>query len=385
MSDLVFSLPVAWQARPFDPETDLAPETYPVLGRERSCDGAGDRPPALRKAWQILRRQRPLRAATPASRGWGPGWPNCQYGRWVTIAKRDIKLTVHRGIAELIAILIDYTELVLGYDCKPGQCWGAACRSIRGSSTPSNHSWALAVDLNSLSNPMGYYHPPRTDMPPAMVATWKRYGFRWGGDYSGRTDAMHYEFMGTPADAKAQTERARRELAGGSVKPPLAPAPTRPELRRGSTGEAVKILQRGLGTEADGIFGAGTESSVKRFQAANGLDPDGIVGPKTWQTLERKEWDRMASKDEVKAAAKEALIEVVSSHAISEEPRNYGATRAYTIKDFLLAGWRALYKGVTVDGKPAVEQHLNVVERRQVEDHELLVAIADKLGVERSK
>jgi hypothetical protein len=379
MSDQL-TLPPRWEVRPVDPETDLAPDTYHGLGRDRSCDGAGDRPPLHRKAWQILKRQRSLRATTPAGRGWGPGWPSCQYGKWVTISKRDIRLTVHREIAELIALLVDYTELVLGYDCKSGQCWGAACRSIRGSSTPSNHSWALAVDLNSLANPMG--PTLKTDMPPTMVAMWERYMFRWGGRYSGRKDAMHYEFMGSPADARAMTEKARRELGGGKPAPVPPPAPSRPSLRRGDSGEAVKRLQRGLAIAVDGDFGPATELAVKRFQAANELAADGVVGPKTWDALERKEWDRMASKDEVKAAAKEALIEVVTTHGISEEPKRYGATRAYTIKDFLLSGWRALYKGVTVDGKPAVEQHLNVVEQRQIDDHDLLVAIAEKLGVE---
>jgi len=52
-------------------------------------------------------------------------------------------------------------------------------------------------------------------------------------------------------------------------------------LRRGSTGDGVKQIQRKLGLAADGDFGPGTEAAVKKWQAANGLTADGIVGPST--------------------------------------------------------------------------------------------------------
>lgn len=53
----------------------------------------------------------------------------------------------------------------------------------------------------------------------------------------------------------------------------------------GSTGEAVKQIQKALGIKADGIFGRGTEAAVKKFQKANGLTADGIVGKKTLEKL----------------------------------------------------------------------------------------------------
>lgn len=52
-------------------------------------------------------------------------------------------------------------------------------------------------------------------------------------------------------------------------------------LKKGSTGEDVKRLQRVLGLTADGIFGPNTESALKKWQAANGLVADGIAGDKT--------------------------------------------------------------------------------------------------------
>jgi hypothetical protein len=52
-------------------------------------------------------------------------------------------------------------------------------------------------------------------------------------------------------------------------------------LHRPIRGQMVQKLQLGLGIDADGIFGAGTEAAVKRFQADNGLEPDGMAGPQT--------------------------------------------------------------------------------------------------------
>ncbi len=66
----------------------------------------------------------------------------------------------------------------------------------------------------------------------------------------------------------------------------------RPVLRRGDTGEAVKLAQsllqaKGYGLEVDGIFGPATEAAVKAFQAAVNLSVDGIVGPHTWGALDQ--------------------------------------------------------------------------------------------------
>ncbi|CAN5705413.1 hypothetical protein BH09MYX1_BH09MYX1_23840 [soil metagenome] len=52
-------------------------------------------------------------------------------------------------------------------------------------------------------------------------------------------------------------------------------------LQRPIRGEMVRKLQSGLGLEADGIFGGGTEAAVKKLQLDNGLDADGIAGPQT--------------------------------------------------------------------------------------------------------
>lgn len=83
-----------------------------------------------------------------------------------------------------------------------------------------------------------------------------------------------------------------------NVQKPEAPVvninPSRPVLRQGSNGDAVKKLQNLLMTHgyklpkygADGDFGGETVLAVKSFQRVHGLVADGIVGEKTWAALE---------------------------------------------------------------------------------------------------
>lgn len=137
--------------------------------------------------------------ADASTRGWGPGWPTDRRKdmAWITVRGVTCPAGVHKTLAPLVADLLERT-LKGGYPLQPGWCWGYCNRPIRGTSVASNHSWGLAVDLNAPTNPMT--SPLRTDMPTWMVALWKDHGFAWGGEYTGRKDAMHFEFMGRPQD-----------------------------------------------------------------------------------------------------------------------------------------------------------------------------------------
>ncbi len=83
-------------------------------------------------------------------------------------------------------------------------------------------------------------------------------------------------------------------LRGGDalpVAPPASEPAPRPTLRLTARGVDVELLQvllieAGLETDIDGIFGRHTESLVRDFQADRGLTADGIVGPRTWAELE---------------------------------------------------------------------------------------------------
>lgn len=65
-------------------------------------------------------------------------------------------------------------------------------RNIAGSNNWSNHSWACAIDLSPGTNGFGAGHGTIGTM---VVDAFKRQGALWGGDYHGRTDPMHFEFV----------------------------------------------------------------------------------------------------------------------------------------------------------------------------------------------
>jgi hypothetical protein len=227
----------------------------------------------------------PSRGETDASgRGWGPGWPTDNGSKMTVVRAGGVAVSVRAEIGPLVGWLLDQT-VAQGYGPRQGECWGFANRAIRGSNKPSNHSWGLAVDINAPANPMTDHLV--TDMPGWLPELWKSKRFRWGGDYRGRKDAMHYEFMGTPADAA----QLIAELGGTPVAASThAATGARPTLKKGARGTAVQDLQNrlnanGASLSVDGSFGPKTDAAVRAFQAARGLSVDGIVGPRTWGAL----------------------------------------------------------------------------------------------------
>lgn len=58
-----------------------------------------------------------------------------------------------------------------------------------------------------------------------------------------------------------------------------------PLCRRGSKGNAVRVIQYLLGCGIDGDFGPATDSAVRGFQRQSGISCDGAVGPDTWGRL----------------------------------------------------------------------------------------------------
>lgn len=146
-----------------------------------------------------------------ASRGWGPGWPNCQSNKMKTIVAKnqdgtgsDIRISVRAEVAPMVANLLEATDKL--YNVEQSDTGGYNCRPIAGTSTPSNHSWGLAIDINWNHNPRAAFH---SEIPPAVVAMWNDCGWFWGGFYAHSTpDTMHFEYIGTPADVPGHTKKA---------------------------------------------------------------------------------------------------------------------------------------------------------------------------------
>ncbi len=256
-----------------------------------------------------------------ADRGWGPGWPNAQSTRMAKVGRAGVTVNVRREIAPLIAVLLDNTERLFKYDIKKGQTWGFANRPIRGTRTASNHSWGLAVDINSLANPMGSTFI--TDLPPAVVAMWESCGLYWGGRYQKRPDAMHFEYIGRPQDVAADLRRAQawvaspraaaRSSSSAPTPPPKSTAGRDLTIAQQAVQMAVKgkplsgqyatdVLQfmafaspAGLNAIPWTTYNAfrrhrnwpdGVRWAVKRVQQIKKLKVDGIFGPQTAKAVE---------------------------------------------------------------------------------------------------
>jgi hypothetical protein len=164
--------------------------------------------------------------ARPDARGWGPGYPNCAEEAWVPlVAANGVGFgRVHKNIHTLLELIL--AECIRrSYPPKAGQCWGAVCRcshrsdgtcaeDANGNPVPSNHSWGLAIDYNSIDNPYGADREdsqlggnPKLGWVPILF---REYGFRWLGPPI--DDWQHFDFAGEPTDAVTMTVKARSEL-----------------------------------------------------------------------------------------------------------------------------------------------------------------------------
>ena len=68
-------------------------------------------------------------------------------------------------------------------------CWWP--KLIEDSNSLSMHAWGLAFDINVPNN----QRLTHGDQDPRMVTIFKKWGFRWGGDWKQTPDPMHFELM----------------------------------------------------------------------------------------------------------------------------------------------------------------------------------------------
>lgn len=106
-----------------------------------------------------------------------------------------IKLTCNKAVAPLlVGFAAEFHALIEPIDEGTLDDWGYCYREIRNSQTVlSNHSSGTAIDLNATKHPLGKAGTFPLEKIPMIQALAKKYGLRWGGDYRGRKDEMHFE------------------------------------------------------------------------------------------------------------------------------------------------------------------------------------------------
>jgi hypothetical protein len=83
---------------------------------------------------------------------------------------------------------------------QPGQCWGYKYRPVTGGAELSNHASGTAVDLNAPRHPLGQagtFTSAQVEEIHRILAEVDDV-VRWGGDYTGRIDEMHFEIVTDP-------------------------------------------------------------------------------------------------------------------------------------------------------------------------------------------
>jgi hypothetical protein len=141
-----------------------------------------------------------------------------------------------------------------GYKIDPTISGGYNPRNIAGTNTPSQHSFGLAIDINSSRNQQGA--KTSSDIPQdlarQLAAKW---GLRWGGDFSGNSrDPMHFEVaphqrsdLGDTTDGQ-RTQIASLGLPSGvmsDVPSALIPAAAqRPQAQAPRSGMNMDIIRQ---------------------------------------------------------------------------------------------------------------------------------------------
>jgi len=253
------------------------------------------------------------------------------------------RLTAHRDVMPLflgfLADLVAGGYAVREYGAYSFRCTSTStpnCYNL-GPSQLSYHAFGAALDVNWTANPLRTYTataqypdacdvPIVTDFPRWVPMAAERWGLYWLGSGGASCedpadsassvfrDTMHFEFRGTPEQARAIAARnatLTRPSYVGAKPPPPPPPPTVPTpttatttsttsatsgpalavpMVRGLTGTGVKALQQALTANgqrvsATGTFGPLTEAAVKRFQTSRGMRSTGVVDAATATAL----------------------------------------------------------------------------------------------------
>ena len=116
----------------------------------------------------------------------------------------DRKLRCAESVGPLLAAFAaEFHELIEPIDEGTFDDWAYAYRMVRGNPTKlSCHSSGTAIDLNATKHPLGKVGTFPAEKVPMIRALSKKYGLKWGGDYKGRADEMHWEVEVSASKAK---------------------------------------------------------------------------------------------------------------------------------------------------------------------------------------
>ncbi len=161
--------------------------------------------------------------------------------------------------------------------------WGYYYRTIRGATGLSNHASGTAIDWHAPRHPLG----ARGTFSPAQVREIRailsqtQHSIRWGGDYTGRADEMHFEVVAS----EAQCARVLEQLTHNDQEDDMPTAIT----AQLPVGQRVTLtippVQGGAAGWGQAWVGLGVDGADVKVRGAAHLDGEG-----GWRPLFGADW-----------------------------------------------------------------------------------------------
>ncbi len=171
--------------------------------------------------------------------------------------------------------------------------WGYHHRTIRGATGLSNHASGTAIDWHAPRHPLG----ARGTFSPAQVREIRRilsqtqHSIRWGGDYTGRPDEMHFEVVASEAQCARVLEQLTRNNQEDDM--PTAITTSLPVGKRVTL--TIPPVQGGAAGWGPAWVGIGVDGGDVKIRGAVHVDDES-----GWRPLFGGNWDTDAVR-EIKA------------------------------------------------------------------------------------
>lgn len=191
----------------------------PVADRQEIAPGYQWRQPEVAGANVQLAQATVAQPTGPVSQN---GWPVNPPRGPRTIPGTDIRVNVADGPAGDVLMHVlgqvqaRVEDISLDSDAGEHDDWGYAERNVRGGGDISNHASATAVDINATRHVLGErgtFTEAQTTEIRAILAEVDNV-VRWGGDYRGRADEMHFEINASVEEVTRVAERLRQANGG---------------------------------------------------------------------------------------------------------------------------------------------------------------------------
>lgn len=134
-----------------------------------------------------------------------------------------------------VATVLGYVALQMHKRVEPmgDGCWGYSYRKNRNANNLSCHASGTAIDYNAQRHPNGksgtYSAAQVAEIRKILAETGGV--VKWGGDFHGTKDEMHFEIHGTPAEVKTAAARLRNAHAATPARAAWKPAPSTPPAK----------------------------------------------------------------------------------------------------------------------------------------------------------